>query len=125
MVRESAMSVCPIPCPRRTSRDSAGVYTRVYMKRMSGEQTPTAVNIVLLKNRTLVNVFERVRNGGRGRVEFGREEVGRGWLTFFLPSLLLLLLPFLSSIIHLYPSKGPPLDLTRNLCGIQFPFYRF
>lgn len=83
MVRESAMSVCPIPCPRRTSRDSAGVYTRVYMKRMSGEQTPTAVNIVLLKNRTLVNVFERVRNGGRGRVEFGREEVG--WLTFFLP----------------------------------------
>lgn len=37
----------------------------IYTRRMSGEQT--AVNIVLLKNRTLVNVFERVRNGGRGR----------------------------------------------------------
>lgn len=39
--------------------------------RMGGWQTPTAVNIVLLKNRTLVSVFERVVvSEGSGRADF-------------------------------------------------------
>lgn len=61
-------------CRRHTSRTSSAglLYTLEY----EGDEQ-TAVNIVLLKNRTLVNVFGRVRNrgggeGGKGEVEFRR-----------------------------------------------------
>lgn len=61
-------------CRRHTSRTSSAglLYTLEY----EGDEQ-TAVNIVLLKNRTLVNVFGRVRNrggeGGRGRLSFEGE----------------------------------------------------
>lgn len=62
-------------CRRHTSRiSSAGL---LYTLEYEGDEQ-TAVNIVLLKNRTLVNVFERVRNrgggrGGKGRLSFEGE----------------------------------------------------
>lgn len=71
--RESAASVCTAPmpvagahrdgpwsCTRRAPR-GRNAYTGEYERR---RQTATAVNIVLLKNRTLVSVSERVVPGG-------------------------------------------------------------
>lgn len=100
VARESAMSVCRRHTSSGTS--SAGL---LYTLEYEGDEQ-TAVNTVLLKNRTLVNVFERVRNrGGEVWVSKGRR------LTFFSPSPLPP--PLFFSLRFLY---RPPLDLTRGTC---------
>lgn len=118
---EGKCNVClPHSLPSSSSRVSAGVYT----KRMSGEQTPTAVNIVLLKNRTLVNVFERVRSGGRGRgwIWKGRSEGGReGWLSSYPPFFFFALYNTSIAVERSRPSSWFNEEPMWN----QLPFYRF
>lgn len=70
-------------CRRHTSRTSSAglLYTLEY----EGDEQ-TAVNIVLLKNRTLVNVFERVRNrGGEGEGRLSFEGEGADFLLSLSP----------------------------------------
>lgn len=118
---EGKCNVClPHSLPSSSSRVSAGVYT----KGMSGEQTPTAVNIVLLKNRTLVNVFERVRSGGEGKglsLE-GKKRGGEGRLTFFLPSLFFFALYNTSIAVE---RSRPSSRFNEEPMWNQLPFYRF